>query len=895
MVLVDRWVKNSLVPRSLEPQDGCSPASSPSKRVSRRNGLSHETDYRAFERVDVQHYNDTADDDQYEQEPDVVTLNKFQIGDTVIIDKTYIANQKWLHAPEYLCTKKSSRSKRRGKAVEINNDDCSWTHEDGLGMDDLKVGVITRLFQDVKDEMMAQVRWFARPGAIWGHEGPPEGEELRQYELYYTSDSTFLHEARERANWRPGQPPPPPLGQKTPLCTDTVKASSITRHVRIVSAQDDDWPRQHQDNARLAVGQTPFLVRRVYDAKPVRHAEFLGDIDWYEVYERGVRRGDWDVEPTWSDQVPIEVKRKSVKTPTKLDSKNRKSVYVVDKSDADSSSSDDESDEDDFRRRSRFMPPASESESETDESEGDRTSDDDKETDVDDDELVTDDEDGERRTAYPTPLKSGSKRRRPRTFGDGERRKKSKKSRNHQSPETVVEFIRPRISAASKKRAAEASARRKRFHQKRLASKGAVNAVPPAFMSDEAFQQLAPFKRAQALLHVSATPEFLPCREEQREQISLLLSDAILSQYGTCLYIHGVPGTGKTATVYSVVRELQNDQDIGDFQFVEINGMKISEPQTAYSILWEAISGARGGAARVTPRQALTQLENHFQTPSPSRKTTVVLVDELDQMITKKQDVVYNFFNWPHIPHSRLIVLAVANTMDLPERSLNGKIRSRLGTDRIVFQPYSWQQLQEIVCTRLGPELREQTFELKAIDLIAKRVAGSAGDARKALDVARRTLEKVDQLDLATDRPKRVCTVMDASQTYKEMSDFGANSFLKSTSLIQRILMLSVAQVSKRAGVSEVLVDDVLSHAHRFMTNASLASLSGFQPSQTTLMTLLRTMHSQRLIAVDSGASSSTSSGERDSFSWCKLGVNVGEVWDVLRDDQELSDHVPRV
>lgn len=64
---------------------------------------------------------------------------------------------------------------------------------------------------------------------------------------------------------------------------------------------------------------------------------------------------------------------------------------------------------------------------------------------------------------------------------------------------------------------------------------------------------------------------------------------------------------------------------------------------------------------------------------------SVVLVDELDQMITKKQDVVYNFFNWPHMPHSKLIVIAVANTMDLPERELSGKIRSRLGEIRDAF------------------------------------------------------------------------------------------------------------------------------------------------------------------------------------------------------------------
>lgn len=105
------------------------------------------------------------------------------------------------------------------------------------------------------------------------------------------------------------------------------------------------------------------------------------------------------------------------------------------------------------------------------------------------------------------------------------------------------------------------------------------------------------------------------------------------------LDIHGVPGTGKTATVHSVVRDLQQDevrfsfrfqpsgisscsssQDMDHFQFVEINGMKISEPNTAFSVLWESLSGNK-----LAPKQALTQLENHFQTPDPTRKTTWVL------------------------------------------------------------------------------------------------------------------------------------------------------------------------------------------------------------------------------------------------------------------------------
>ena len=58
---------------------------------------------------------------------------------------------------------------------------------------------------------------------------------------------------------------------------------------------------------------------------------------------------------------------------------------------------------------------------------------------------------------------------------------------------------------------------------------------------------------------------------------------------------------------------------------------------------------------------------------------SVVLMDELDQLMTSKQDVVYNFFNWPTMVGSKLVVIAVANTHDLPERAMTGRVKSRLG------------------------------------------------------------------------------------------------------------------------------------------------------------------------------------------------------------------------
>ena len=47
-----------------------------------------------------------------------------------------------------------------------------------------------------------------------------------------------------------------------------------------------------------------------------------------------------------------------------------------------------------------------------------------------------------------------------------------------------------------------------------------------------------------------------------------------------------------------------------------------------------------------------------------------------------------------------MVILGIANTLDLPERFLP-KISSRLGNNKVVFKPYTADQLKKIVCSRL--------------------------------------------------------------------------------------------------------------------------------------------------------------------------------------------------
>ena len=110
-------------------------------------------------------------------------------------------------------------------------------------------------------------------------------------------------------------------------------------------------------------------------------------------------------------------------------------------------------------------------------------------------------------------------------------------------------------------------------------------------------------------------------------------------------------------------------------------------------------------------------------------------------LCNRKQSVLYNIFDWPSKPEGKLIIIAIANTMDLPERVMMGRVSSRLGLTRQTFQPYTHAQLQTIVASRLeGLEV----FQQDAVQLVARKVASLSGDARRALDICRRAAEMAE-------------------------------------------------------------------------------------------------------------------------------------------------------
>ena len=180
------------------------------------------------------------------------------------------------------------------------------------------------------------------------------------------------------------------------------------------------------------------------------------------------------------------------------------------------------------------------------------------------------------------------------------------------------EAPRRRAQSAAKRKAGKAAlpANRSRKQRGRLELH-----VPLAAQARGAVTGDAHVARAQ--LHVGSVPDSLPCREARASIHCGLTTDVVQAEFleicafveerirdgaSGCMFVSGVPGTGKTATIRAVARHLLHDRDQGlpqspsratitaaagtlpKFQFVEINGMALTSPQQSYADLWQAVA-----------------------------------------------------------------------------------------------------------------------------------------------------------------------------------------------------------------------------------------------------------------------------------------------------------------
>ncbi|EDV94298.1 cell division control protein 6 homolog [Drosophila grimshawi] len=244
------------------------------------------------------------------------------------------------------------------------------------------------------------------------------------------------------------------------------------------------------------------------------------------------------------------------------------------------------------------------------------------------------------------------------------------------------------------------------------------------------------YQNARRVLN-SAETQHLPGREEQLQELRDFFTQHLDSQTSGSLYVSGQPGTGKTACLSLLLRSPEFAQRL---QRVYINCTSIASVGAVYKKLCAELQLKPTGR---TERDHLAAIQRHLRT---SKRMLLLVLDEIDQLCTSRQEVLYTIFEWPALPGGRILLVGIANSLDLTDRALMRlNARCELKPKLMHFPPYTKPQIVEIFKSRLAEAQVLDVFLPVTLQLLAAKVSAVSGDVRRALDIGRRVVEIAEQ------------------------------------------------------------------------------------------------------------------------------------------------------
>ncbi|WPH01133.1 Cell division control protein 18 [Acrodontium crateriforme] len=271
------------------------------------------------------------------------------------------------------------------------------------------------------------------------------------------------------------------------------------------------------------------------------------------------------------------------------------------------------------------------------------------------------------------------------------------------------------------------------------------------------------YNKARQLFSRCSAPGKLIGREDEKREISSFIKNSIESSSAGCLYVSGPPGTGKSALISEVSQIYVESQQV---KMAVVNCMSVRNARDLSQKLSEDL-GLKENAG-------FSYLRSCFDGSNPSSENSkyLVVLDEVDCLVDMDLELLYNLFEWSMQPKSRLVLVGIANALDLTDRFLP-RLKSRnIKPELLPFMPYSAAQIADVITTKLrslcsGESQVVPFLHPAAIQFCAKKVASQTGDLRKAFDICKRAIELVE----AEIREKDAAAALQTSPTKTPLMD----------------------------------------------------------------------------------------------------------------------------
>jgi len=239
-------------------------------------------------------------------------------------------------------------------------------------------------------------------------------------------------------------------------------------------------------------------------------------------------------------------------------------------------------------------------------------------------------------------------------------------------------------------------------------------------------------------------PNFIPIRMPHRErEISLIaenLGKIFIGSSPKNEIIFGKSGTGKTAVIKFIGRELKSISDgKRNVEFLYIN---CQVKDNSYSVI-ETIGNAVGGEQIPFTGWSMDRVYSTAKNNIDKWNGNIIVVlDEIDRFVIKNgDDLLYQLLLMnSELQNSKITIVGITNDLRFPE-FLDPRVKSRLNEERIVFSPYTSDDIFDILMDRLNISNVKNFVNEGSLKLISTMASQENGDARKAIELLKASIQ----------------------------------------------------------------------------------------------------------------------------------------------------------